>query len=333
MEIKNPSQTVIFLHSYIPTFLHYTMFTILPSTQSTSSSNLFLLDVDGTLVISKSGRKWAEDATDWVWTHPYVPALIQEKALAGWRIVLVTNQAMWTFAGSQAHAKLESILAALEAANGWRPWCFVATATSKQKDTLYRKPGRGLYDLALVKMGLTTETVGNVVMCGDACGSEDPCPSYRWADSDRAFASNIGAQFLRPCEWIPLRTQIEPSATKEILILVGNPGSGKSTTAKRLVEHGYTHVEQDLTKTSAATLRAVKYATGSVVVDATHSSKKNRAPYIEYARSLGIQVRIAWHIANGRPWNSLRSKPVPEIAYAVYSKHFEEPTEVPFVIV
>lgn len=311
------------------------MYFILPSTQSTTTSNIFLLDVDGTLVVSKSGRKWAENASDWIWTHPSVPALIQEKAMTGWRIVLVSNQAMWTFEGSQAPAKMESILAALESANGWRPWCFVATAKPKQKDTVYRKPGRGLYDLAISTMGLTQETVGSVVMCGDACGSEDPCPAYRWADSDRAFASNIGAQFLRPCPWIPSRPAIEPSTTKEILILVGNPGSGKSSCAKHLVNHGYTHVEQDLMKTPAATLRAAKTAigTGSVIVDATHASKKNRAPYIELAHSLGVAVRIAWCIADGRPWNALRPKPVPEIAYAVYSKYFEEPTEAEVVLV
>jgi hypothetical protein len=90
-----------------------------------------------------------------------------------------------------------------------------------------------------------------------------------------------------------------------------------------------TAVEQDVTKTAAATMKAVKgaIATQSVVVDATHSSVKNRAPYIVLAKERGYRVRILWHVKDGRPWNAQRPKPVPEIAYAVYSKYFEEPTE------
>jgi bifunctional polynucleotide phosphatase/kinase len=117
---------------------------------------------------------------------------------------------------------------------------------------------------------------------------------------------------------------------RELVICVGNPGSGKSTTANRFASAGYTHVEQDATKTPAATMKAVKsamYATQSVIVDATHSSVKNRAPYIALAKELAYHVRILWHGKDGRPWNALRPKPVPEIAYAVYSKYFEEPTE------
>ncbi len=42
-------------------------------------------------------------------------------------------------------------------------------------------------------------------------------------------------------------------------------------------------------------------------------------------RELGVAVRIAWHIRDGRPYNALRVKPVPEVAYSVYSKRFEDP--------
>jgi hypothetical protein len=54
------------------------------------------------------------------------------------------------------------------------------------------------------------------------------------------------------------------------------------------------------------------------------------------ARELGVGVRIAWHIRDGRPYNALRTeKHVPEVAYAVYAKRFEDPRYdgVPVVLV
>ncbi len=324
----------------IPSFLRQpTMYSVFPSTQpaisnTSPSKRLFLLDVDGTLIVSKSGRKWAESASDWIWAHPAFPAFLAEKAQTT-VVALVTNQSMWLQARSAAPAKIASILAALEAAVGWRPWCLVATATTKQRDTVYRKPARGLYDVLLKELGWRQEDVGCIEMCGDAVGAEDPCPAYRWASSDRDFAVGIGATFVRPCD-LGLPTLAPPlplasSGQKELIICVGNPGSGKSTLARSFAAVGYVHVEQDVTKTAAATLKAVKAAAAvmgctGVVVDATHSSVKNRAPYIALAKSCGFAVRIVWCMRDGRHWNALRPKPVPEIAYAVYSKYFEEPT-------
>jgi bifunctional polynucleotide phosphatase/kinase len=169
-------------------------------------------------------------------------------------------------------------------------------------------------------------------MCGDAAGPTDPCPAYRWASSDAEFATAIGAQFLRPCDVFAVEpVPVSASAQQELVLLVGNPGSGKSTTSRSLAGLGYIHIEQDTLKNKAETLKVAKatLATGkSVVVDATHASSENRAPYIQLAKSLNIPYRILWHIRDGRPFNSLREKPVPEIAYAMYSKHFVDPLSI-----
>jgi bifunctional polynucleotide phosphatase/kinase len=120
-----------------------------------------------------------------------------------------------------------------------------------------------------------------------------------------------------------------PSASQELIILVGNAGSNKSSTARRCAEAGYTHLEQDVIGTKAAVLKAARTAVASrqsVIVDATHGSDKNREPLIKLAESAGVPYRILWHIRDGRPFNALREHPVPEVAYAVYSKYFVEPT-------
>jgi predicted kinase len=111
---------------------------------------------------------------------------------------------------------------------------------------------------------------------------------------------------------------------------MGNPGSGKSTTARAFKAAGYTHIEQDTLKNKAETLKCVKAAIGSsdgasIVVDATHGSAENRRPYVELAVKQGIPLRIVWHLRDGRNFNKLRPKPVPDIAYAIYTKHFVAP--------
>jgi bifunctional polynucleotide phosphatase/kinase len=287
------------------------------------TSNVFLMDVDGTLVTSKSGRRWAQDENDWMFLGP-IPAVLQELHTKGWTIVLVSNQSEWTTSPGPK-AKIESILGALQTANGWAPWALIATATRKEKDTVYRKPGRGLYDLLLKQFKEPVETVH---MCGDAIGPSDPYPPYQWSDSDRLFAKGIGADFFRPVDVFNPSPPLSLSPRQELVVLMGNPGSGKSTTARFLAGLGYVHVEQDVTGSKAATLKAVKQvlATGaSVTVDATHGSEINRQPYRELAGDLKIPCQILWHIRDGRSFNSARKEPVPEVAYAMYSKHFVEP--------
>ncbi len=198
----------------------------------------------------------------------------------------------------------------------------------KEKDIVYRKPGRGLYDVLLQRLGVSVADVSDLIMCGDAVGASDPYPPYRWADSDAGFAAAIGARFVRPCDIFPT-TPVLPTADQELVLLVGNPGSGKSSAGRALAAAGYAHIEQDTLKNKSETLKVVKAALTagkSAVADATHGSEDSRAPYINLAKELCIPYRILWFVRDGRPFNALRSKPVPEIAYAVYSKHFVAPS-------
>ena len=285
--------------------------------------SLYLIDIDGTMITSKSGKRWAADAEDWSWLGD-VTGTLRKLAGEGWTVALVSNQSDWKVS-SGPKAKIVAILDALEGAIGWKPWTLVATATRKEKDTVYRKPARGLYDVLLTALGITPTKVR---MCGDAVGSTDPFPPYRWADSDAAFATAIGAEFVRPCELFDPCDPPRALKIQELVILMGNPGSGKSSTGRLLASAGYVHVEQDVVGTKAAVKKAVLAALNagaSVVVDATHGSATNREPYLTLAAERGLFARILWHIRDGRPFNALREKPVPEVAYAVYSKHFTVP--------
>jgi bifunctional polynucleotide phosphatase/kinase len=295
---------------------------------------LALFDLDGTLITSKSGKRWAADGTDWVFMGG-TPDILKRYAMEGWTIVIVSNQSEWSRARSEAgpRTKISTVLDALFAENAWAPWCLVATGPATE--TLYRKPARGLYDLLLRELDATPT---EVMMCGDAVGAAATRPEYRWSDSDAVFARNIGATFQTPEAVFGRGKPRINLHAKEIVILVGNMGSGKSSSAHALCaqsaseeivcDFDYQHLEQDVLKNARAMLRSARNYLGeskSVIVDATHATSESRAPYIALARELGVTCRILWHIRDGRPYNALRTVPVPDIAYSMYSKRFEDP--------
>jgi bifunctional polynucleotide phosphatase/kinase len=296
-----------------------------PATKNAEGNvKLLLVDVDGTMITSKSGKRWAQDANDWIFLGP-IPEKLNTYKKNGWTIALVSNQSEWPKKTEQIKGKFESILGAIQKAHGWSPWLLLAT---NPKDTTFRKPGRGLYDVLLTKLNITEANVTEKQMIGDAAGPDQPFAAYGWANSDAKFAEAIGADFMVPNNPAVFGSSepFVPSKTQELVLLMGNPGSGKSTTAKAM--KGYIHVEQDVTKDKKATFKATQKAleTGdSVVVDATHATADNRKPYEDLAKSKNIPFRILWHIRDGRPFNQERPAPVPELVYANYSKTFVEP--------
>lgn len=305
---------------------------IFNSTQSSSSplSKLALFDLDGTLITSKSGQLYAKHAEDWVFLGSSVPSKIQTFADEGWFVAILTNQSDWSHSQDVVRNKIESVLSALENINGWKPACLVATASSRVKNDPYRKPATGLLT-ALNDFVFPTSKVKESFYCGDAVGTEDPFPPYRWSDSDSKFAAACGIPFRRPCDVFGTCTLNRRFTQQTLVILVGNPGSGKSTTARLLCEKNpnTVHLEQDVLKTKQKVFAEAKRqldAGSNVVVDATHASAENRAPYIALAESLGIPCLTLWHIRDGRAANSARPKPVPAVAYGVYTKYFNEPT-------
>ena len=178
--------------------------------------------------------------------------------------------------------------------------------------------------------GLMIGALTSTAMADDAAGADTPFAPYTWSDSDRKFAEGIGATFGLPndADYFGSSPPLEGSESQELVLLMGNPGSGKSTTGKALAAKGYTHVEQDVTKTKEKSMKAVIAALekgGSVVVDATHASEENRKPYKDLAEKKGIPFRILWHIRDGRPFNKLRETPIKELVYANYTKTFVEP--------
>jgi bifunctional polynucleotide phosphatase/kinase len=125
------------------------------------------------------------------------------------------------------------------------------------------------------------------------------------------------------------------SDAKQVVIMVGYPGSGKSTIAKKICENEqFVLVQGDVHKTSPKMIKAalpcVKEGK-SVVFDATNSSCKKRNEYLEFAKKHNMKV-VCIHMTTSLEVSYKRNKErepenqVPKIAYSVYTKHFESPS-------
>jgi len=124
---------------------------------------------------------------------------------------------------------------------------------------------------------------------------------------------------------------------QELVILVGPPGSGKSSLFKKyFAPKRYVHVNRDTLQTMDACVARAGEALDdgeSVVVDNTNPSADARRPFIDAARMRGVPVAcivMQTDVKICKLNNTFRGKhggtEVPDVAYAQYNKRFEPPT-------
>jgi len=166
---------------------------------------------------------------------------------------------------------------------------------------------------------------------GDALGRQQD-----WSDVDKVFAQNNKIQYFSPEYMFPFAKKhtvhVADVANKDVVIMVGYQGSGKSTFVAKHFGDKYTVLKGDILKTEAQMTKHLKLelANGnSVVLDATNSSIKKRAIFIKIAKDNEATVRIV-HIAStieeALMNNAKRDKPIPKIAFYLFRKHYEQPT-------
>ncbi|XP_059474148.1 uncharacterized protein F21D5.5 [Neocloeon triangulifer] len=273
-------------------------------------------DLDWTIVGTKSGRVYPKDRDDWQILLPEIPGKLKKMHAEGYKLVLFSNQAgigSRKIIISEFQHKIESVIRKL----GVPMQAFISTGTS-----VYRKPLTGMWDyLAEKKNHSKTISLLESLYCGDAAGRPEGWATKKKKDfscSDRLFAMNIGIKFYTPEEHFqgksaapfklpdfqPLRLKsdvplCEPasaqvtSSEQELVILVGGPGSGKSSFARRHLTR-YTYVNMDQLKSAQRCVQEVRKALeqkSSVVVDNTNPDKKSRARFMAIAKQVGVKCR------------------------------------------
>lgn len=285
-------------------------------------TDLYVIDLDGTLIFRvncKNPSHYDPDTNNWAFIGA-VPRILNNIKENGSDVIIVTNQNWGNNRKNEIRQKMEDVRQTLYEENGWCPFFFI----SYEKDE-YRKPSIKFLELL--------PNPESIIVCGDAIGEGDEDPKYSWSSTDYDLYTNIYNQnnnttFLKPNELIPgnKKSVINKILQKnyKLIIMVGNPGSGKTTFSKQL--SNFIHLEKDKEKSEATFLKNLKNnlkENKCVIVDATNSSKEKRNKFISLVDK--NDCCIVWLTCDGRPYNKLRQKPVPEVAYAVYTKQFEMP--------
>lgn len=284
---------------------------------------LYIIDLDGTLILRpncKNPSYYDTNIDNWFFIGN-APKILNDLYTSGYNVVILTNQNWPKKYKKDIQDKMEEIRLTFQQENKWSPFFFI----SYEKDK-YRKPNIGSLEIIGRYLTLT-----EIKISGDAIGETNLDPKFSWRSTDFDYYQNvknlyINTSFVSPDELIPGNAQkiIDKiiQNNHSLIIMMGNQGSGKSTFSKQLSLHDYVHIEKDKVKNEIAAIKK-ELCGKKVIIDATNPSVEKRLKYLD----LSENCCIVWMIRDGRPYNKLREKPVPEIAYNIYSKNFELPSE------
>lgn len=331
----------------------------LPSNYKQLSHHVAAFDLVNTLIWPSNGDYTIRGVDKWVWRSEKIPEFLCKLYNDGWTIVIFSNYISKHV--EELSERIKMMFADVERSCG-QPidFFFFASLVSDA----YQKPNLGMWKLfSQIWEQLEGKPLvpnENSFYVGDRAGdpnAEDPM--FRKGEvevaaeelielgltegthvgDDSLFAARAGLVFFTPAE-LPEQPEPDfpPEGVEEIIIMVGQQGSGKTSWAIQIAKSlGYTLVTNEnvpfeealIMKDKKRRLQLINrlLAQGnSVIVDATHPSQASRKEILDLAKARKVPARIFWVSRPGRYYNQLRDKPVPEIALRTYTKHFEIPT-------
>lgn len=281
------------------------------------SSKIASYDIDGTLITTKSGRVFPKDINDWQIAFPETPGKLKLLHNEGYKIVFITNQA-GVSSGKLKIKDFKQKLQRIIQKFNIPVQAFISTGKG-----WYRKPMTGMWDKLCEKNdGIEIDKMRSFFI-GDAAGRPEKKVPKRKKDhscSDRLMAINIGIPFFtaeqhfqnsKDSEWVQpefdpktvstTQNLYEPITSKltsdkpEVIIMVGGPGSGKSSFSRNELEtKGYLLINRDKLGTWQKCVSALESALRdkkNAVIDNTNIDVDTRKRYIDVAKSLKIPVR------------------------------------------
>jgi len=282
-------------------------------------SKLAIFDVDGTIIKPKDGRQFPKNKNDWQWLRKSVPETIKQYYQKKYMIIFLTDQTkLWKV------DMIKEVIKCLDIPI----ICLIAM------DKQFHKPN----PIFFLEHFNEKYNKDKSFYVGDAAGRKND-----WSDRDKEVAFKLGVKFYVPEDIFPLEIiqnndYINFFHDREVIIMIGYPGSGKSTLVKNIFEpKGYIRIDGASLKTSSKMIKeASKYIKdNSIVFDATNGTKEKRAQFINFANKYNVPVRCIWKTTSidiSMEQNKERENKVPNIAFYTYRKIFEEPSIDEFTI-
>jgi bifunctional polynucleotide phosphatase/kinase len=310
-------------------------------------NKLACFDLDGTLICTKSGKIFPTHRNDWYFYSNNVCEKLKHLHDNGFCIVIITNQSglkdkdknkldIWT-------GKVDDVVSQLNVPV--RLFCSIT-------HDIYRKPRPAFMNLII--KGIKSKISNESFYCGDACGRKGD-----HADTDYKFALNAGLRFITPDEFFDNKSVTIPKIVypafdeidklqsqsnidfkpmnKEIIIMVGPPGSGKSTFVKDILSpFKYVRINRDSLATIAKCLTETEknLKQGNlIVIDNTNNNLETRKKYIDLSLKYNYTARciimdvsrdLAIHNATYRCYKGL-SEYIPDLVYNMYYSKYVEP--------
>lgn len=271
-------------------------------------------DLDWTIVRPRSGFV-AKNEHDWAFLPNVIKLLKQYQK--SYTIAIFTNELYTGKKLSIMIRRVRNIVKSLNK-NNIRPWVFMAT-----KNQSMAKPKSRMFHELSKRMNINR---GSSFYVGDMGGREHDITSI---DSD--FADNCSITFQRIEDIFP-PVNYELVTNKQVMYLfVGMPGSGKTTYYERnLQSYGYAWANQEELGGITDVLRFVDISLAdgqSVVIDCLNPTRDRRRRFLNIAKRYRVPSLIVHFVGNGLGWNNTRYSPVPMVAYDVYFKMYEEPSQ------
>lgn len=326
------------------------------------SKKIAAYDMDGTLILTKSGRIFPKDADDWRIAFGPVVKTLKDKTDDGYKIVILTNQAGISKGKTKLvdlKKKIENIAVALKVPLQ----AFIATG-----DSCFRKPLTGMWQ-ALARVGNDDVELKSELSfyVGDAAGRPENKVAKRKKDHstvDRLLALNLGLTFYTPEEhfmkaspgkWVepefdPIKFLKSISKSQdldrlklntkelEIVVMVGGPGSGKSFFANDILAcNSYAVVNRDTLGSWQKCVDRVNdliKAGKKVVVDNTNGTKEQRGRYVTAAKRHKVPCRCfvmatthhhTLHNIAFRELTDASHSKISDIVINSYRKYYEVP--------
>lgn len=338
-----------------------------PKILENTHDDVVFFDMDQTLITTKSGLTYPNGSKDWKWLFDeVVPKKLQELHRKGSLIVLCTNQAgveKKHVKIEEIQEKIEFMSADIDVPF----MAFVATMTDKYRkphNTMFEIfieefngghfPNSCIYigDLA-GRCSSWREGKKKDRSCSDRafawnCSIPFKTPEEYFLGEESVDSKMIKwdgpdpKDLFKSIEKNSFPENLLPTTKDsiEMVILVGKQASGKSHLCENyFVPNGYQRINRDTLGTVAKcekvareTLKAGK----SVIIDNTNPSIEDRKKFIEIAKELSIPVRclvmntpdvIIEHMNLFRERTIANSRRIPQVAYNMFNKKFQEPNK------